>query len=103
MTLTYFDLFYSKVKFSYLGFSVGNVKIVDFSEIISPIDLKEGRSRHLIEFMKVCEIESECHFLTLAKVMYIQIVKPDFLRNYCAVRNKTVYESFQVGNENWMT
>ena len=67
MTLTYFDLFYSKVKFSYLGFSMGNVKIVDFSEIISPIDLKEGRSRHLIEFMKVCEIESECHFLTLAQ------------------------------------
>ena len=53
VTLTYFDLFYSKVKFSYLGFSMGNVKIVDFSEIISPIDLKEGRFRHLIEFMKV--------------------------------------------------
>ena len=49
------------------------MKIVDFSEIISPIDLKEGRSRHLIEFMKVCEIESECHFLTFSKVMYIQI------------------------------
>ena len=45
----------------------GNVKIVDFSEIISPIDPKKGRSRHLIEFMKVCEIESECHFLTLAQ------------------------------------
>ena len=43
------------------------MKIVDFSEIISSIDLKEGRSRHLIEFMKVCEIEIECHFLTLAQ------------------------------------
>ena len=79
------------------------MKIVDFSDIISPIDLKEGRSRHLIEFMKVCKIESESHFLTLAKVMYIQIFKPVFLRNYCAVRNKTVYESFQVRNESLMT
>ena len=51
VTLTYF----SKVKFSYLGFSIGKVKTVDFSEIIAPSVLKEGRIRHLIEFMKVCE------------------------------------------------
>ena len=28
---------------------------VDFSETIAASDLKVGRSRHLIEFMKVCE------------------------------------------------
>ena len=32
------------------------VKIVDFSETIAASDLKVGRSRHLIEYMKVCEL-----------------------------------------------
>ena len=31
------------------------MKLVDFSETIAASDLKVGRSRHLIEFMKVCE------------------------------------------------
>ena len=31
------------------------MKTVDFSEINAAKDLKVGRSRHLIEFMKVCE------------------------------------------------
>ena len=31
------------------------MKTVDFSEIIAASELKIGRSRHLIEFMKVCE------------------------------------------------
>ena len=32
-----------------------NVKAVDFSKIIAASDLKVGRCRQLIEFMKVCE------------------------------------------------
>ena len=31
------------------------VKTVDFSETIAASDLKVGRCRQLIEFMKVCE------------------------------------------------
>ena len=31
------------------------MKIVDYSETITASDLKVGRSRHLIEFMKVSE------------------------------------------------
>ena len=31
------------------------MKTVDFSESIADSDLKVGRSRHLIEYMKVCE------------------------------------------------
>ena len=31
------------------------MKTVDFSETIAASDLKVGRIRHLIEFMKVCE------------------------------------------------
>ena len=31
------------------------MKIVEISEIIAASDLKVGRSRHLIEFMKVSE------------------------------------------------
>ena len=33
----------------------GKVKTVDFSETIAASDLKVGRCRLLIEFMKVCE------------------------------------------------
>ena len=31
------------------------MKTVDFSETIAARDLKVGRSRHLIEFLNVCE------------------------------------------------
>ena len=31
------------------------MKIVDFSETIAACDLKDGRCRQLIEFMKICE------------------------------------------------
>ena len=31
------------------------MKAVDFLEIIAASDLKVGRRRHLIEFMKVCD------------------------------------------------
>ena len=31
------------------------MKTVDFSETVAASDLKVGRSRHLIEFLKVCE------------------------------------------------
>ena len=55
MTWSDLDLFYSKVKFGNLGFSMGKVKTVDFSESIAASDLKVGRCRQLIEFMKVCE------------------------------------------------
>ena len=58
------------------------MKTVDFSETIAASGLKVSRSRHLIEYMKVCEI---------------------FLRNCCANLNQISYESFQVqGNENLM-
>ena len=37
------------------GFSRGKVKTVDFSETIAATDLKGSRSRHLFEYMKICE------------------------------------------------
>ena len=52
VTLTYFM---AKVKFVNLGFSMGKRKTVDFSETIAASDLKVGRCRQQIEFMKVCE------------------------------------------------
>ena len=42
------------------------MKTVDFSETIEPCDLKVGRYRQLIDFMKV-SIEGQGHFLTLAQ------------------------------------
>ena len=55
MTGSDLDLFYGKVKFGNLGFSMGKSKTVDFSETIAASDLKNGRCRQLIEFLKVCE------------------------------------------------
>ena len=41
------------------------MKTVDFSETVSASDLKVSRSRHLIEFMKVCEYRRLMSFLDL--------------------------------------
>ena len=42
------------------------MKTVNFSETIGGSDLKVGRCKQLIEFMKICEytIEGQCHFFT---------------------------------------
>ena len=44
MTWSDLELFYDMVKFGNLGFSMGKVKTVDFSETIAASDLKVGRS-----------------------------------------------------------
>ena len=43
------------------------MKTVDFSETIEACDLKVGRYRQLIDFMKVQRIEGQGHYLTLAQ------------------------------------
>ena len=48
-------MFYGKVKFGNLGFSIRSSETVDFSETIAASDLKVSRSRHLLEYMKICE------------------------------------------------
>ena len=46
------------------------MKTVDFSETIAASDLKGRKSRHLIEFTKVCE--GQGHFFTIyLKVLYV--------------------------------
>ena len=52
VTLTYFT---SKSNFVTLVFLWEKEKAVDFSKTIAASDLKVGRCRQLIEFMKVCE------------------------------------------------
>ena len=42
------------------------MKTVDFSKTIAASDLKSRRSRHLIEFTKVCE--GQGHFFTTYKI-----------------------------------
>ena len=41
------------------------MKTVDFSEATATCDLKAGRCRQLIEFMKVCEYSRSMSFLDL--------------------------------------
>ena len=52
VTLTYFT---ARSNLVTLFFLWEKVKTVDFSETIAASDLKIGRCRQLIEFMKVCE------------------------------------------------
>ena len=55
MTCSDLDLFYGKVKFGNLGFSIGKSENSGFPESNAASDLKVGRCRQLIEVMKVCE------------------------------------------------
>ena len=43
------------------------MKTVDFSETIAASDLKVSRSRHLIEYMKVCEYLRSRSFFYLGR------------------------------------
>ena len=52
VTLTYFTARSNLVPSVFLW---EKAKIVDFSETIAASDLKVGRCRQIIEFMKVCE------------------------------------------------
>ena len=52
LTLTYFTTRSNLVTYAFLW---EKLKTVDFSETIAASDLKVGRSRYLIAFMKVCE------------------------------------------------
>ena len=61
MTLTYFTVRSNLVTYAFLW---EKVKTVDFSETIAASDLKVGRCRQLIEFMKV-SIEGQGHFFTI--------------------------------------
>ena len=49
---------------------MGNVKTVDFTETIAAGDLKIGRRRQLIEFMKVCEYSRSRLFLDLGPRLF---------------------------------
>ena len=55
MTWSDLELFNGKVKFGNLGFSMGKSENSGFFSTIAASDLKVGRCRQLIEFMKVCE------------------------------------------------
>ena len=80
------------------------MKTVDFSETIAASDLKVSRSRHVIEYRRYVSIEGQGYLLTLAQGRVHIKFELDFLRNYCADLNQSLYESFQVqGNENLMT
>ena len=65
MTWSDLDLFYSKVKFGNFRFSMGKSENWIFSETIAASDLKVGRCRQLIEFMKYASIEGQGRLFTI--------------------------------------
>ena len=81
------------------------MKTEDFPETIAASDLKVGRSRHLIEYMKVCEYcrSRALHDLGRRSCTYKNSNRI-FSEKKCVDLNQIFYESFQVqGNENLMT
>ena len=62
LTLTYFTARSNLETWSFLW---EKVQTVDFSETIVACDLKVGRCRQLIDFMKVCEYLRSMSFLDL--------------------------------------
>ena len=80
------------------------MKTVDFAETIAASDLKVSRSRHLIEYMKVCEYWRSRSFLDLGTRLCTYKSSNRIIRNYCADLNQIFYESVQEqGNENLIT
>ena len=60
-------LFNRKVKLCKIGFSTGKSENSGFSENFGAGDLKVGRRRQQIQFMKYLNIQGQCHFLTLSQ------------------------------------
>ena len=71
------------------------MKTKNFSETIAACDLKDGGCRQLIEKMKVCELQGQCHFLTLAQGHLHIKINTFFLRNHWAIFIQIVYVIFQ--------
>ena len=61
------DLFYGKVKFGNLGFSIGKVKTVDFSETIAACDLKVVDADNKLSLRRYISIEGQGNFLTFTQ------------------------------------
>ena len=77
---------------------------MDFSETIEACDLKVGIYRQLIVSWRYASIEGQGHYLTLVRGRVHTKIQTGFLRNYWAIFNSILYESFQVqGNENLLT
>ena len=102
LTLAYFSAWSNFVTWA---FPKEKVKIVEISETIAASDLKVGRSRHLIEYMKYVSIEGQGPYLTLAQGRVHTKIQTIFSKkNYGADLNHILYTSFQAqGNENLMT
>ena len=64
VTLTYFT---ARSNLETLAFVWEKVKTVDFIQTIEACDLKVGRYRELIDYMRNVSIEGQGHFLTLAQ------------------------------------
>ena len=71
------------------------MKTVDFSETIEACDLKFGKCRELIDFMKVC-IEGQGHFLTLTPGHLHMKIKTCFSKIFWAIFNQILHVCFQV-------
>ena len=99
------DLFYGKVKFGNLAFSIGksgnNGFFINYWSLW-PDSWLIQTANWLHKGMWVLKVKVISW--PWPKVVYIQKFKPNFLRNYSTILNQILYESFQgQGNENLLT
>ena len=93
------DLFYGKVKFGNLGFSIGKSENCWFFQNICSLRPETNWKNEHMWVLKVKVIS-----WPWPKVIYIQNLKLAFLRYHWANQSQILYVSFQVqGNENLLT
>ena len=86
--MTYFTAMLNLVTYAFL---LEKVKTVDFSETNAASDLKVGRFRQLIEFMKVCEYLRSMSFLAhLSRRLTGELIGYPWIRRQ-SVRRPSVY------------
>ena len=71
------------------------MKTVDFSETVAAYDLKVGRCKQIVEFMKVCEVRRSRSFLTLTQGHLHMKIKTYFSQKLLAIFNQILYVSFK--------
>ena len=85
-------------------FLLKKIKTVDFSEPIAACDLKVGRCRQLIKFMKVYEYSRSRSFLTLAQNHLHMKIKTCISQKPLCQLNHILQVSFRVReNENLLS
>ena len=96
------NLFYGKVKFGFLGFSIGKSENSGYFRNYCSL-WSESWEMQTTNWINECKWAFKVKVISgLWPKVHWWFLKPVFLRNHCAIFNQILYVSFQVhGNENF--